>query len=54
MSSIELKRQFWAEIAKNNRWYNEPFHVQVWVNGEGEIIDSLSFRGLDRDIIERA
>ena len=54
MSSIESKREFWAGIAKENGWYSEPFHVQVWVNGEGEIVDSVSFRGLERDIIERA
>lgn len=53
MNSIELKRELWAGIAKEGGWYSEPFHVQVWVNEEGEIVDSVSFRGLDRDIIER-
>jgi hypothetical protein len=52
--SIEDKREFWAKIAKNNGWYSEPFYVQVWVNREGKIIDSVSFQGLDRDIIETA
>jgi hypothetical protein len=52
--SIEDKRNFWAKIAKDNGWYVEPFHVQVWVNGEGEIVDSVSFQGLDRDIIATA
>lgn len=54
MTQIELKRQFWAGIAKENGWYSEPFYVQVWLNREGEIVDSVSFAGLDRDIIERA
>ena len=53
MSSIEQKRELWAGIAKANGWYSEPFYVQVWVNEGGDIVDSLSFRGLDRDIIER-
>lgn len=52
MFQIEEKRQFWAEVAKNNGWYAEPFHVQVWLNEEGEVVDSISFRGLERDIIE--
>lgn len=54
MSSIELKRELWAGIAKENGWYSEPFYVQVWLNGEGEIVDSVSFAGLNRDIIETA
>jgi hypothetical protein len=54
VNAIESKRDFWAKIAKENGWYVEPFHVQVWVNGEGEIVDSVSFQGLDRDIIETA
>jgi hypothetical protein len=54
VSSIELKRELWAGIAKANGWYSEPFFVQVWVDRQGEIVDSVSFAGLDRDIIERA
>jgi hypothetical protein len=52
MNSIELKRELWAGIAKENGWYSEPFFVQVWVDKEGQIVDSVSFAGLDRDIIE--
>ena len=52
MNSIEQKRELWAEIAKANGWHSEPFFVQVWIDEEGEIVDSVSFRGLDRDIIE--
>ncbi len=54
MTQIELKRELWAGIAKENGWYSEPFFVQVWVDKEGEIVDSVSFTGLNRDIIERA
>jgi hypothetical protein len=54
VTQIELKRELWAGIAKENGWYSEPFFVQVWVDKEGEIVDSVSFTGLNRDIIERA
>ena len=48
---IEEARCFWARIARNNGWYVEPFHVQVWYDEEtGHVTDSLSFRGLDKDI----
>ncbi len=52
MNSIEQKRELWAEIAKANGWHSEPFFVQVWIDKEGQIVDSVSFAGLDRDIIE--
>lgn len=51
--TIETQRQFWAEIAKANGWYKEPFYVQVWVNEEGEIIDSVSSRNMTEDYIVR-
>jgi hypothetical protein len=50
---IERERQLWASVAKKNSWYEEPFYVQVWTKND-EIIDSVSFVGLDRDIIEEA
>lgn len=49
--TIETQRQFWAKIAKENGWYTEPFYVQVWVNEEGEISDSVSTRGLTQDYV---
>ena len=51
--NIEEHRAKWAEIAKENGWYQEPFYVQVWMNKEGEITDSVSTRGLESDIIEK-
>ena len=50
-SEIEKRREKWAEIAKKNNWYKEPFHIQIWVDGDGNINDSISFRGLKRDLI---
>ena len=49
--TIEQCRQFWAKIAKENGWYKQPFFVQVWVDEDGNITDSVSHRGLDRDYI---
>ena len=51
MIDIENKRIFWSEVAKENGWYKEPFYVQVWIK-DNKIIDSVSFIGLDKDIIE--
>jgi hypothetical protein len=47
---IEQCRDFWATIAKRNGWYAEPFYVQVWRDGDGNITDSVSFIGLAQDI----
>ena len=49
--TIETQREFWAKIAKDNGWYKEPFYVQVWVNEEGEITDSVSHRDMTQDYI---
>ena len=49
--AMEQCRQFWADVAKKNGWYKEPFFVQVWVDANGAITDSVSHRELDRDYI---
>lgn len=49
--TIEQCRQFWAKVAKENGWYKEPFFVQVWVDGNGDITDSVSHRGLNQDYV---
>lgn len=52
-SQIEEKRERWAQIAKENGWYHEPFFVQVWIDPRtGEITDSVASRSLTQDIIE--
>ena len=49
---IETHRQFWATIAKQHDWYQEPFYVQVWVDpSTNEIYDSVSNRKLTEDVI---
>ena len=48
---IERERLFWSGVAKRNNWYEEPFYVQVWTK-DNKVVDSVSFVGLDRDIIE--
>ena len=50
-TEIEKCREFWADIAKVNGWYIEPFHVQVWVDENGNVTDSVSHIGLTEDIV---
>ena len=48
---IEKHRAFWAKIAKANNWYTDPFHIQVWVDKDGNVTDSVSHIGLTKDIV---
>ncbi len=48
---IEAMRTIWANFAKKNGWYYEPFFVQVWFDPDGGVVDSVSFRGMKEDII---
>lgn len=48
---LEKSRKTWATVAKNYNWFQTPFYIQVWVNTKGVIIDSVSFRGLKKDLI---
>ena len=48
---IDEQCKFWAEIAKKNNWYIEPFYVQIWIDESGNVTDSVSYVGLDRDIV---
>ena len=49
--TLEEARGFWSKIAKENGWYNEPFHVQAWIDEDGTLDDCVSFKGLSRDIV---
>lgn len=51
LKALEEARIFWADIAKENGWYEEPFYVQVWMNDNDELDDSVSFAGLKQDIL---
>ena len=50
-TEIEKQRVFWAKIAKANSWYTKPFYVQVWIDENGDISDSVSHIGLTKDIV---
>lgn len=50
-TEIEKQRKFWAEIAKANGWYSEPFFVQIWIDEDGNVTDSVSHIGLTEDIV---
>ena len=48
---VEKARNFWSKVAKDNEWYVEPFYVQVWIDEDGEVSDSVSYRDMTRDYI---
>ena len=48
---IEEHRKWWAEVAKENGWYTQPFFIQVWLDKDGEIEDSVSYKDMKRDYI---
>lgn len=48
---IEYHRDFWKQVALQKGWYSFPFHVVVWVNECGDVVDSVSYRDLGEDIV---
>jgi len=50
-TEIEKHRAFWAKIAEANGWHTEPFYVQVWIDKDGNVTDSVSHIGLAEDIV---
>ena len=50
-SKVEEARSFWSKVAKDNDWYVEPFYVQVWIDKDGKVLDSVSHRDMTRDYI---
>ena len=51
MNSIETHRELWAEVARKNGWYQEPFYIQVWQDKTGRIWDSVATRALSEDVV---
>ena len=49
--NIEKHRDIWRAIARENGWESDLMYVQVWVNSQGDIVDSVSFRGMTNDIV---
>lgn len=48
---VEKHRKYWAKVAQKHGWYTEPFYVQVFVDADGNIVDSVSFIGMTADIV---
>ncbi len=48
---LEKHRKVWAEVAKKHGWYSEPFYVQIWVDNDGSVVDSVSVRDLKQDFV---
>jgi len=36
----------WMEVAKQNGWYAKPFFIQVWVDHDGNVTDSVAMRDM--------
>ncbi len=52
VTDIDTHREFWAQVAKEHDWYVEPFYVHVWIDENKEIVDSVSYKGLAKDIVD--
>ena len=50
-SKVEKARDFWSKVAKDNGWDVDPFYVQVWMDKDEEVLDSVSHRDMPRDLI---
>lgn len=52
-AKIEQKREIWRQVAKANNWHTTggQFYVQIWATTDGEITDSVSYPGLDQDVL---
>lgn len=47
---LSAARELWSQLAKEHGWYADPFCVQVFVDDDGNVHDSVSWAGLDHDI----
>lgn len=52
-NDIDTHREFWAQVAVEHDWYIKPFFVHVWIDENQEIIDSVSYKGMSRDVIDQ-
>lgn len=50
-NEFDRHKSKWSAVAQDKNWYYEPFHIQVWVNKKGEIVDSVGVRGLEQDYV---
>ncbi len=45
-------RRYWVDIARRHGWRN-PVHIIGCVDAHGQLLDSASYDGLERDILLR-
>jgi hypothetical protein len=50
-AALDTARAFWADIARKNGWYSEPFYVQIWVGHDGTVSDSVAHKNMTKDIV---
>ena len=48
---VDEHREYWAEVAKKNGWYKEPFYIRVWVDRDGFVVDSDVYEGMTEDVV---
>lgn len=49
MSGFREHQAYWAEIGRRHHW-RRPIHIIAMYNRDGQVYDSVSVDGLDRDI----
>lgn len=54
MKTLEQHRRYWERFAKHHGWYVQPFCIVAWLDESGDVTDSVSWEGLDRDLIMHA
>lgn len=50
LQNIERERRTWEKVGLENGWSEKETFVQVWINPDGSIVDSVSFKGMTQDI----
>jgi hypothetical protein len=46
---LEQHREKWIKVSKRYGWYQENLPVQVWVDKDGDIVDSITHRKMGTD-----
>lgn len=49
ISEFRQHKNYWTDIARKNGWYAEPFHIHVWIDPDGNVVDSVATRHMESD-----
>lgn len=50
-AEIEESRKFWNKVAQDNGWYGGSLALQVWLNKDGTVEDSIYISAGVNDVI---